>query len=120
MIQKFKMRKGITLLLSLLFLMSFAPVFSSALVNVSVTGKIEGGFQYYHGHLVRFILRDNGWPNVRRYIVIRPYTHIFHKGHPKEHLSASVLHPGEIVRCQGGLTTFLNRVVANQIILLSR
>lgn len=108
---------GSLLLIGVLF--SLKPAFSGALITSSVTGKVWA-VNRYHGRIVRFTIRDNGWPNALHDIVIRPSTHIFHQGYGRERLSANVLYKGEQVRAQGGVTTFGDRIVADRIILLSR
>lgn len=96
------------------------PVFSGALIHASVTGRVWGNIQRSHGQIVRFTLRDNGWPNALHDIVIRPHTRIYHNGSSREKLSPNVLRVGQQVRAQGGVTTFGNRIVADRVILLSR
>src|SRR5438105_825180 len=94
------------------------PASSVALIHASVTGRVWT-VNSYHGRVVRFTIRDNGWTNPLHDIVIRN-THIHPSGNMQAHLSPNVLHRGEMVRAQGGVTTFGNRIVADEIILLSR
>ncbi len=109
---------AVALLLSL-SLFSMRPVSGGALVHASVTGKVWA-INLYHGQIVRFTIRDNGWPNALHDIVIKPYTHIFANGKPSEKLSPNVLHKGLAVRAEGGVTTFGNRIVADRVTILSK
>lgn len=113
------MKKYMKYLLFLLVIGLLQPAFSGALVTASVTGSVWK-INWYRGRIVRFTIRDNGWPNALHDVVIRPNTHIFPKGRPGERLSANVLYRGEQVRAQGGVTTFGDRIVAQRIILMRR
>lgn len=113
------MRFGLMILaivLPVLFCFS-KPASSGPIVTASVTGKVWG-INWYHGRIVRFSLRDDGWPNALHDIVIRPSTRIFHQGRNNEHLSPNVFYKGEHVRAQGGVNTFGSRIVADRVILL--
>lgn len=110
--------KKITAAVFLILFCASETVFPKALVNASLTGRIYGNIRREHGVIVRFTLRDNGWPNALRDVVIRASTHIYRNGHPGERLSPNALYRGEGVRVQGGMTTFFNRIVADRIIVL--
>lgn len=103
-----------------LSLCGLSAAYSGALVTASLTGRVWGKMMHEDGKLVRFTIRENGWPNELRDIVIRPSTHIYYAGHPDEWLSPNVLFKGEGVRCQGGMTFFMDRQVAQRIIILHR
>lgn len=111
------MKKLLVVLGSLLLLFSQAQ--AGALVHTIMTGRVVA-INEYHDRTVRVTVERLSWPNSHRYIVIRPNTKIYREKRPAVFYSPGALRKGELVRAEGGLTTFGNRIVADSIVILPR
>lgn len=111
------MRIGILTLVFVILLGSFLN--AGALVHSAVTGKIIG-IGYVHGALTQITVERPSWPKSHRLVIINSRTKVFYEGNEAEAVGHSAIHKGLLVRAEGGLTTLMDRVVADKIVILKK
>lgn len=109
-------------LLTFFFLLGLFPVFgwksqAGALVRTVITGRVIG-LNYEGRKLVRFTVERLSGIRSHRFVVIR-HTDVYYQGREGQNpQSPQIIQKGMIVRAEGGLTTFGDRIVADKIVIL--
>jgi len=117
---KLSIRKVLSCLLVVFSLLSVRSlVVGGAMLHSTVEGQVVA-VNEYKDHTVRVTVQNHAFPNESHDVVIRASTKIYRDGHPGKLLSANILRKGDMVRANGGVNTFGNRIVADNIIILKK